>query len=93
MRFFFRPQDHSLAGSAIHDDAQRRVETQEPDAAIFAQRRLLFQPLPIDRAFAGIRVYGEVADLERGKVLKKMAALRRRNAKIAKSGFDDGARP
>ena len=52
---------------------------------------LLIEPLPIERTFSGVRVYGEIADLKCRQVLKKMAALRRGDAKIAETGFDDHA--
>src|SRR6202034_4223620 len=85
--FPYRLEDYSLAGSAVHDDSQRRVESHMADTSVFIHGWLLAQPLPINRAFSGIWIDREVADLESGKVLEEMAALRRRNAKISEAGF------
>jgi hypothetical protein len=61
-----RFEDHPLAGPSIHDHGQRRVKAQMADAAVFLHRRRIRKPLPIDEAFAGVGIDGEVADLESG---------------------------
>ena len=67
------------------------IKTQEAYAALFLHGGLFREPAPIDGAFTGIRIHGEVAHLKRCQVLKEMAALGWRDAKISKAGFDDGA--
>src|ERR1019366_9170774 len=64
-------------------------KAQVADAAMFGDRRLGGQPLPIDEALTGIGVDGEVADLKRGEVLKEMTALRRNYAEIPESRLNN----
>ena len=88
----FGLEDRSLAGAAVHYYSDRFRELQVADAALLFHGRLFGQPLPIDGAFAGIGIHGEVSDLEGGQILEEMAALRGSDAEIAESGFDDHAR-
>src|SRR5580698_9419797 len=62
-----------------------------PHAAVFFQRRLMGEPIPIDGAFASIRVDGEISHLECSQVLEEVAALRWGYEEIAKACFDDRA--
>jgi len=87
-----RLEDNTLAGFAVHDHAHGCTEAQMADASVFVYGRLLAQPLPVDRTFPGIRIDCEVADLKSGEVLEEMAALRRCNAKISETRFDNDAR-
>src|SRR5205807_8136468 len=64
---------------------------QMPHAAVFINRLLIAEPLPIDRAFTRVGIHGEVSDLKCGQVLEEMTALRGRDAEVAEAGFDDGA--
>ncbi len=50
------------------------------------------QPFPIHGTFPDIGIDGEIPYLERREILEKMAALRRRNTKIAEPSFHDHAR-
>ena len=84
-------EDHALTGSAVHDYAKRGGKLQMADAALLFNRGLLGEPLPVDGAFAGVGVDGEVSDLERGQVLEEMAALRGRDAEVVEAGLVDGA--
>ena len=70
-----RFENNALAGSAVHYDTQGHGELQMTNAALFFDRRLLGQPLPVDRSFTGIGVHGEISHLKRGQILKKVAAL------------------
>ena len=87
-----RLEDHSSAGAAVHNYADGVVEVKMPDASFFGHRRLVSQPIPIDRAFARFRIHREIADLKRGQILEEMAALRRGDAKIAEPRFNDHTR-
>ena len=58
---------------------------------MFFQRRLMGEPVPIDRAFASVRVDGEISHLEGGEVLEEVAALRWSYAEIAEACFNDRA--
>jgi hypothetical protein len=46
----------------------------------------------VHTTFTEIGIDGEIAHLKRSEILKEMAALRRRHAKIAEARFDDHAR-
>jgi len=59
---------------------------------LLSHRRLFRQPLPIDRAFAGVGIHGEVSDPKGSEILEEMAALRWGNAKIVESRFNNHAR-
>src|SRR5271157_3750602 len=85
-------EDHSLAGLAVHHDDRGRIESQMPHASMLFHRWLCRKPRPIEEPFAGIGIHREISDLKCGKVLEEMAALRRRDAKVAKAAFDDDAR-
>src|ERR1700722_16021283 len=87
---YFRLKDHSLAGLAVHHDAQRLGELQVADAALFFYSGLLGQPWPVDRALASVGINGEVSDLEGGQVLKEGATLRRRDPEVVEASFHDG---
>ena len=85
-------EDCALAGAAVHYYAGWFCKLQVADTALLFHGRLFRQPLPIDGAFAGIWIHGEVSDLECSEVLEKMAALGWGDTKIAESGFDYYAR-
>src|SRR5580692_717348 len=95
-RFFLwqclRFEDDALTLPAVHHHSHRRIKVQVTDASVFVHRRLVVQPLPIHRAFAGIGIHGEVTNLECREILKKMTALGGRYAKIVESGLDNDAR-
>ena len=80
-----RFEDHAFAGLAVHQHHQRRGELQVTDAAVLLDGRLRGEPFPIDEAFAGVGIDGEVANLEGGQVLEEVAALRRDDAKVAEA--------
>ena len=84
-----RFKNHALAGAAIHDDRKRCIKPQMAYAALFFERSLVRQPLPVDEPFPGIGVHGEISDLEGCEVLKKMAALRGGDSEIAEPSFND----
>src|ERR1700722_3463447 len=63
------------------------------NAVEFFDGGLIGEPLPIDEAFSGIRIDGEVANLEAREVLEEVTSLRGRHPKIAEPGLDDHARP
>ena len=64
---------------------------QVADTTLLFRGCLLHQPLPIDRAFAGVWIHRKVTDLKGGQILEEMAALRWGDSKIAESGFDNHA--
>src|ERR1019366_1932632 len=88
----FRLEDDALAGAAVHDHADGIVEVKMTHAAVLAQRSLAAQPVPIDGAFAGVWIHGEVTDLKGSEILEEMAALRWGDAEIAESGLNNHAR-
>src|ERR1700724_2212924 len=47
------------------------------------------QPLPVHKSLSGVRVHREVPDLKRRKILEEMAALRWRDAQVARSRLYD----
>lgn len=72
----FRLEDHSSAGFAVHDDGDGRIEAEMANAVgVFADGGVRGEPIPVDEAFTGVGVDGEVADLEGGQVLEEVAAL------------------
>src|SRR5208282_2565166 len=79
-------------GAAVHHDADRFRKLQMADTALLFHRRLFRQPLPVDGAFAGVWIHGEVTDLKGSEILKEMAALRWGDAKIAEPRFYNHAR-
>src|SRR5579862_306150 len=93
-------EDYAFAGAAVHYYAQGGVEAEVADAsgffnagyfnAFFFDGGLRGQPVPVDEAFAGVGIDGEVSDLKGGEVLEEVRALRRSDAEVAESGFDDG---
>src|SRR6516162_7052637 len=89
-----RFEDHSSPGLSIHQHGDRLVEMQQAHAPLVLGAGLRGCPVTIDEAFARIRINSEVADAKSGEVLKEMAALGRRIAKVFKPGFhnDSGAR-
>src|SRR5579864_1024813 len=88
----FRFQNHSLAGPAIHHNPQGLRELQMAYASLLFRGSLLGEPLPVERSFSGIGIHRKVSDLERRQVLKKVAALRGRDAEVPKASFDNHAR-
>src|SRR5579859_769618 len=62
------------------------------DAALLFHCGMISEPTPVEKAFSGVGVHREVADLERSEVLEEVAALRGGHAKVAEAGFHDGAR-
>src|SRR5271169_3149297 len=78
-------ENHALAVLTVHHHGERCVEVQQAYATELFEALLCSQPLPIDKAFAGIGVHREVSDLECRQILKEVAPLRRRHPKIAES--------
>src|SRR5581483_7141852 len=63
-----------------------------PHATALLDRGLRGQPGPVQEPLAGVGIHGEVSDLKSGEVLEEVAALRGRNAKVAKARLHDYAR-
>src|SRR5207302_8286727 len=59
-----RFEDHSLTSLAVHHNAHGPLELQVPDAALFLNRGLFSEPLPIHRAFSGIWIHREISHLK-----------------------------
>src|SRR5580698_7257134 len=83
----FRLEDHASSDLTIHRHLQRFIEPEMANAILLFDRKLADQPFPIDEALAGVGIHREIADLESRQILKKMAALRGRNPKVAEPGF------
>src|ERR1700733_6079772 len=86
-----RLENYPLTCPAVHNYADRRIEAQMADAAVFRHSRLLAQPFPIHRTFTSIGINGKISDLECGEILKEMTALGGHDTKITEAGLDDDA--
>src|SRR5262245_55905288 len=71
----------------LHDDGY--IEPQVADAGSLALGPSCGQPVPVDEAFTGFRVGGEIADARGHQVLKEVRSLRRRDFEVTEPGFDD----
>src|ERR1700722_11436738 len=83
-----RFKDHPLPSLAVHRDEQWLGEAQLPHASLLFQCLLRFQPGPVYRAFASIRIYCEVADLKGHQILEEMTSLRRDHMKISEGRLE-----
>jgi hypothetical protein len=85
-------EDHTLACPAIHYNPQRLRELKVSHASLLFCGSLFGEPLPVEGAFSGIRIHGEISNLKSSQVLEKVATLRGCHAEIPKASFDNDAR-